>query len=130
MHGIGQGNGGGPPIWAVISSNLLDTLRSKGFGLQLMSPITQSPLSFVGYSFVDDMDIVQSDGSTIYNTVKKTTRGGGYVGRWAESNRGGTKSRKILLVLSCFYLDRWVMDIYTCHINTIDSIYERYRWSA
>jgi hypothetical protein len=71
MHGIGQGNGGGPPIWAVISSNLLDTLRSKGFGLQLMSPITQSPLSFVGYSFVDDTDIVQSDGSTIYNTVKK-----------------------------------------------------------
>jgi hypothetical protein len=33
MHGIGQGNGGGPPIWAVISSVLLDTLRSKKFAV-------------------------------------------------------------------------------------------------
>jgi hypothetical protein len=42
MHRIGQGNGGGPPIWAVISSNLLETLRSKGFGLQLILPITKA----------------------------------------------------------------------------------------
>jgi hypothetical protein len=26
MHGIGQGNGGGPPIWAVMSSTMLDVL--------------------------------------------------------------------------------------------------------
>jgi hypothetical protein len=57
IHGIGQGNGGGPPIWAVISSTLLDTLRSKGLGLQMLSPISQQKLSFLGYSFVDDSDM-------------------------------------------------------------------------
>jgi hypothetical protein len=71
LHGIGQGNGGGPPIWAVISSTLLDTLRSKGTGLTLPSPISHLPLSFVGYTFVDDNDLVQSDGDTPSNTVLK-----------------------------------------------------------
>jgi hypothetical protein len=71
MHGIGQGNGGGPPIWAVISSTLLDTLRSKGLGFQMVSPISQQELSFVGYSFVDDSDNVQSDGSTEEITITK-----------------------------------------------------------
>ncbi len=38
MHGIGQGNGGGSPIWAVISSSLLDMLRSKGHGITIIAP--------------------------------------------------------------------------------------------
>jgi hypothetical protein len=71
LHGIGHGNGGGPPIWAVISSTLLDILCSKGLGLKMISPITLMLLEFVGYSFVDDTDIVQSDGSTAASTIQK-----------------------------------------------------------
>jgi hypothetical protein len=71
MHGIGQGNGGGPPIWAVISSTLLNILHSKGYGLTMITPIMRQLLSFVGYSFVDDTDIVQSDGSLTTTTVRK-----------------------------------------------------------
>jgi hypothetical protein len=71
MHGIGQGNGGGPPIWTVISSTLLNILRSKGYGLKMITPITQQILTFVGYSFVDDTDIVQSDGSPTPETIRK-----------------------------------------------------------
>jgi hypothetical protein len=71
MHGIGQGNGGGPPIWAVISSSLLDTLRSKGYGITIIAPISLQNVSFVGYSFVDDNDIVQSDGDSPTNTAQK-----------------------------------------------------------
>jgi hypothetical protein len=71
MHGIGQGNGGGPPIWAVISSPLLETLRAKKLGLQILSPISKKTLTFVGYSFVDDSDLVQSDGDTVENTTGK-----------------------------------------------------------
>jgi hypothetical protein len=70
MHGIGQGNGGGPPIWT-ISSTLLNILRSKGYGLKMITPITQQILTFVGYSFVDDTDIVQSDGSPTPETIRK-----------------------------------------------------------
>jgi len=34
IHGIGQGNGAGPAIWAVVSTPLLNVLRQKGFGCQ------------------------------------------------------------------------------------------------
>jgi hypothetical protein len=71
LHGIGQGNGGGPPIWAVISSTLLDTLRSKRYGFQSISPISLQHIHFVGYSFLDDNDNVQSDGSFAEATVHK-----------------------------------------------------------
>jgi hypothetical protein len=71
MHGIGQGNGGGPPIWAIISSTLLNILRSKGYGLTMITPIMRQLLSFVGYSFVDDTDIIQSNGSLTTTTVWK-----------------------------------------------------------
>jgi hypothetical protein len=71
MHGIGQGNGGGPPIWAVISSTLLENLRSKGYGLKLLTPISREAISLVGYSFVDDSDTIQSDGDSPSNTVDK-----------------------------------------------------------
>jgi hypothetical protein len=71
MHGISQGNGGGPPIWAVISTTLLDTIQSKGYGFSMASPITNQEISFVGYSFVDDNDIVQSDGGQPRKTTVK-----------------------------------------------------------
>ncbi len=71
MHGISQGNGGGPPIWAVIRSPLLETLRAKQLGLNILSPISKQPLTFVGYSFVDDSDLVQSDGNTAENATHK-----------------------------------------------------------
>jgi hypothetical protein len=45
--------------------------RSKGYGLQAITPISQQILSFVGYFFIDDTDIIQSDGSTANITVKK-----------------------------------------------------------
>jgi hypothetical protein len=59
MHGIGQGNGAGPAIWAVVSTPLLNLLRSKGFGFNYTSPISTTKISFVGYTFVDDTDLLQ-----------------------------------------------------------------------
>jgi predicted aldo/keto reductase-like oxidoreductase len=59
MHGIYQGNGAGPSIWAVLSSPILDQMREKGFGIQLISPISRTNIKFAGYSFVDDTDLLQ-----------------------------------------------------------------------
>jgi hypothetical protein len=59
FHGIGQGNGAGPAIWAVVSTPLLNTLREMGFGLSYATPITNLPLSFSGFAFVDDTDLLQ-----------------------------------------------------------------------
>jgi hypothetical protein len=60
IHGIGQGNGAGPAIWAVVSTPLLNVLREKGFGCEIVCPLSSKYYSFVGYAFVDDTDLIQS----------------------------------------------------------------------
>ncbi len=61
MHGIGQGNGAGPAIWAVLSTPLLNMLRSEGVGCEFVSPLSKTKTSFVGYAFVDDTDVIVSN---------------------------------------------------------------------
>ncbi len=60
MHGIGQGNGAGPAIWAVLSTPLLNLLFTKGCGCEFICPISQTPYNSVGYAFVDDTDVIES----------------------------------------------------------------------
>jgi len=60
IHGIGQGNGAGPAIWAILNTPLLNVLRSKGFGCEVLCPLSGAFFRFVGYAFVDDTDIIQS----------------------------------------------------------------------
>ena len=60
MHGMCQGNGVGPAIWAVLSSPLLEIQREKGFGVYLFTPLSKTEIKFVGYAFVDDSDLVQT----------------------------------------------------------------------
>ncbi len=59
IHGIYQGNGAGPAIWAFLSFPLLDLMRNKGFGFLLFTPISKTKVQFVGYAFVDDTDLIQ-----------------------------------------------------------------------
>jgi hypothetical protein len=58
LHGIGQGNGGGPAIWAVVSSPVLNLLRAAGHGAEFICPLSQKKSIFGGYDFVDDTDLV------------------------------------------------------------------------
>ena len=60
IHGVGQGNGAGPQIWAAVSTPLLNMVRSEGGGAQFCSSISSQSLEFVGYAFVDDTDLVAS----------------------------------------------------------------------
>jgi hypothetical protein len=60
IHGIGQGNGAGPAIWAFVSTPLLNVLRDKGFGCEIIRPLSSKFFKFVGYAFVDDTDVIQS----------------------------------------------------------------------
>jgi hypothetical protein len=48
MHGICQGNGAGPAIWAILSSPLLDIQREKGFGFYFFTPLSKQEVHFVG----------------------------------------------------------------------------------
>jgi hypothetical protein len=54
IQGVGQGNGAGPQIWAVVSTPVLNLLRHEGYGAYFQKATT---ISFVGYAFVDDTDL-------------------------------------------------------------------------
>ena len=60
IQGVGQGNGAGPQIWAVVSTPIFDMLRAMGFGAHFEASISQDRLHFVGFAIVDDADLVQT----------------------------------------------------------------------
>jgi hypothetical protein len=61
IQGVGQGNGAGPQIWALISTPIFNMVRSMGLGTNLRSPISDHELSFAGFGFVDDTDLAISN---------------------------------------------------------------------
>ena len=68
---MGQGNGAGPQIWAVVSTPVLNMLRKEGYGAFFEASISGEKLTFVGYAFVDDTDLVT-------NVAKKMH----HIGKW------------------------------------------------
>jgi len=40
VAGIGQGNGAGPQIWAVVSTLILDLLRQEGYGAAFKAAVS------------------------------------------------------------------------------------------
>ena len=58
FHGILQGNGAGPTIWALVSTPLLDRMRVKKCGVALVT-IDGNILQIPAFAFVDDVDLIQ-----------------------------------------------------------------------
>jgi hypothetical protein len=75
-QGVGQGNGGGPAIWAFVSTPLFDKLRAEGHGAAFESAITRKVDAFVGYGFVDDVDLITVGPSTWQETAAKMQQAG------------------------------------------------------
>jgi hypothetical protein len=57
---VGKDNGAGPAIWAVVSTPVLKIMKDESFGFMYKTSIEGKQLHFVGYSIVDDTDIIQS----------------------------------------------------------------------
>jgi hypothetical protein len=60
LQGVGQGNGAGPAIWAVISAVLISMMHTHGHGVNILSALSMSLVSLACYAFVDDTDVVLS----------------------------------------------------------------------
>ena len=58
IFGIGQGNGLGPALWALISSIIIKMCKTKGHGMKVTTPISKQEASILGFAFVDDADLV------------------------------------------------------------------------
>lgn len=63
MHGICQGNGAGPAIWAVVSTPILDMLKSANLGSRITTPISLTSFRCCGFSFMDGTDTIQTASS-------------------------------------------------------------------
>ena len=57
LQGLGQGNGAGPAIWAVISTVLIECMVSYGLCAQFTTALSGTLVVFAGIAFVDDTDI-------------------------------------------------------------------------
>jgi hypothetical protein len=60
LQGIGQGNGAGPAIWAVISAVLLTVMRNSGIRMNLVTALSFCAIVLTGFAFVDDMDLLHA----------------------------------------------------------------------
>jgi hypothetical protein len=60
IQGVGQGNGAGPQIWALVSTPVLNMLRSAGLGATFVSALSKISTTLVGFAFVDDTDLIAS----------------------------------------------------------------------
>jgi hypothetical protein len=58
FHGILQGNGAGPAIWATVSTPILNSLRDEGFGAHILCPTTSNKLVLPAFAFVVDTDLI------------------------------------------------------------------------
>ena len=73
-HGASQGNAGGPAIWALVSSPLLDILKEQGYGAKFTSSLKKEFFHMCGFAFVDDTDTIQTApyGTTTEELIKLT----------------------------------------------------------
>jgi hypothetical protein len=58
MHGIGQGNGAGPAIWAVISCLILEVMHKQGYIATFVLAISWMSIALCGFLFMDDADLL------------------------------------------------------------------------
>ena len=107
-QGLGQGNGMGPQIWAVVSSRMFEVLHKKrGLETSFMTLMLKEVLKLCGFTFVDDSDIVaEAEGRNnpivTLNSMQKT------INCWegvAKSTGGALAPSK-----SWWYLTHYVWD--------------------
>jgi len=58
---VGQGNGASPQIWAAVSSPIFNMVCQSGNGTTLQSLTTDDMISFVGFGFVDNVNLIVAD---------------------------------------------------------------------
>jgi hypothetical protein len=87
LQGMGQGNGAGPTIWAVLSTPVMNLVRRAGFGFSMLTAISVSLVSFICYAFVDDNDLVHSSGLLATTGEENATEMQGAVDQWGGGLR-------------------------------------------
>ena len=59
-QGILQGNACGPQIWSILRSIIFEILSKRGFSVHFCSSLSKSLFTLLGFSYVDDCDLLQA----------------------------------------------------------------------
>ena len=86
-HGVGQGNGTGPAIWAVVSTAIVESTRRHTEGTTLVSLISKAVTKFIGFSFVDNSDLTVADTTRQWSSGQLTATLQKAVTTWEEALR-------------------------------------------
>ena len=59
-QGVLQGSVSGPQILSILSSIIFEILHTRGYSVDFCSSLLKSLFSLMGFSYVDDCDLLQS----------------------------------------------------------------------
>lgn len=105
---LGQGNGAGPSVWAVVSSRMFQVLHKKGLASSLHCPISKDTLQLCGFAFVDDSDIIAVSNSKV-NPTDTLTKMQSVLDQWeqvAKTTGGAIEPKKCWSYLVHFEWDK------------------------
>jgi hypothetical protein len=86
-QGLGQGNGTGPGIWAVVSTPVFNLLRQQGYGATFELAISGGDVKLMGFAFVDDSDIIQTAASLDETSIELNAKAQAAVDTFVEGMR-------------------------------------------
>jgi hypothetical protein len=69
LQGVLQGNGAGPAIWLLISSSMINMLRTQGFGFTSPNLLSDESYTFACYTYVDDTDLIHNSKDQNPNSI-------------------------------------------------------------
>jgi hypothetical protein len=69
LQGVLQGNGAGPAIWLLISSPMINMLRTQGFGFTSSNLLSDESYTFACYTYVDDTDLIHHNKDINPNSI-------------------------------------------------------------
>ena len=71
---IGQGNGLVPSLWCLIRTILIKMCKQKGHGTTITATISRKEVSFLGFAFVNDADLVTTTNNAYTSDVEMTQK--------------------------------------------------------
>jgi hypothetical protein len=117
VHSIGQGNGAGPAVWAVLSSPLLNYMRLQDQTLQIPRPLTAAQTSIFGFAFVDDTDIVRDskDPAELQSIMQQAVTTWLYI---LEATGGALEPAKSFWYAVAWRIEKGTWKMYTPQLDT------------
>lgn len=87
-QGVLQGNGASPTTWALVSTPVINMLRTANEGTHITTAIREEEIHIVGFAFVDDTDLPVTNTTQVETIEEVRDKAQSCINRW----EGGIKA--------------------------------------